>query len=156
MSKIPYSSTIESLMYTILCTWPNIAHAISITSRYQAKPEEYCTTVKYFLKYLRTKDILLIFEVELRVQGYIDSNFMSNIDDWKSTLAYVFLCNSGAELEEFQVAYHSKLHHRRWVHHHFKNCQWVILVQEIYCRAGCNAIRCHTTLLWQQWHHSPC
>ena len=35
MSKISYASAIGSLMYAILYTQPNIAHAVSIASRYQ-------------------------------------------------------------------------------------------------------------------------
>ena len=34
MNKIPYASTIGSIMYVMLCTWPDIAHALSVTSRY--------------------------------------------------------------------------------------------------------------------------
>ena len=42
MSKIPYASAIESLMYAMLCTRPNIVLAVSVTSRYQVNPgEEY-------------------------------------------------------------------------------------------------------------------
>ncbi|MDM1706743.1 hypothetical protein HX130_23185, partial [Enterobacter hormaechei] len=76
MSKIPYASAIGSLMYAMLCTRPDIAHAVSVTSRYQSNPgEEHWTFVKYILKYLRrTKDIFLVFKNgELSVQGYTDS-----------------------------------------------------------------------------------
>ena len=40
MSRIPYASAIGSLMYTILCTRPDIALAVSVTSRYQSNPDE--------------------------------------------------------------------------------------------------------------------
>ena len=40
MSRIPYTSTIGSLVYTILCTRPDIALVMSITSRYQSNPNE--------------------------------------------------------------------------------------------------------------------
>ena len=62
MSKIPYASVIGSLMYAMLCTRPDIAHAVSVTSRYQSNPdEEHQTFVKCILKYLkRTKDMLLV------------------------------------------------------------------------------------------------
>ena len=40
MSKIPYASAIESLMYAMLCTRPNIALAINVTSRYQTNLDE--------------------------------------------------------------------------------------------------------------------
>ena len=32
---------------------------------------------------------------ELKVERYIDSDFMTDIDDRKSTLEYIFLCNGG-------------------------------------------------------------
>ena len=97
MSKISYASAIGSLMYAILCTRSDIAHAVSVTSRYQSNPgEEYWTSVKCILKYLRrTKDI--VFENgELQVQRLTDSDFISNINDRKSTSGSLFICNGGA------------------------------------------------------------
>nr|CAD1833681.1 unnamed protein product [Ananas comosus var. bracteatus] len=38
MNRIPYASAIGSLMYAMLCTRPYIAHAVSVTSRYQSNP----------------------------------------------------------------------------------------------------------------------
>jgi hypothetical protein len=32
MNKIPYASAIGSIMYAMLCTRPDVAHAISLTS----------------------------------------------------------------------------------------------------------------------------
>lgn len=34
MAHVPYSSAIESLMYAIICTHPNIFYAIRLVSRY--------------------------------------------------------------------------------------------------------------------------
>ncbi len=33
MDKVPYASAIGSIMYAMLCTRPDVAHAISLTSR---------------------------------------------------------------------------------------------------------------------------
>ena len=38
MDMIPYASAIGSIMYAMLCTRPDIVHALSVTSRYQADP----------------------------------------------------------------------------------------------------------------------
>ncbi|KAJ8459513.1 hypothetical protein OPV22_032439 [Ensete ventricosum] len=38
MDKIPYASVIGSIMYAMLYTRPDIAHALSVTSKYQADP----------------------------------------------------------------------------------------------------------------------
>ncbi|KAK8547473.1 hypothetical protein V6N12_031610 [Hibiscus sabdariffa] len=40
MSQIPYASTIESIMYAMICTRPDLSYALSMTSRYQANPGE--------------------------------------------------------------------------------------------------------------------
>ena len=34
MSKVPYSSTVGSLMYAMVCTRPDIAHAMGFVSRH--------------------------------------------------------------------------------------------------------------------------
>ena len=38
MSKVPYASTIGSLMYAMVCTRPNIAHAVGVVSRFMSRP----------------------------------------------------------------------------------------------------------------------
>ena len=99
MSKISYGSAIGSLIYVMLCTRSDITLAVSVTSRYQSNSsEEHWITVNNILKYLRrTKDLFLIFGGgDLWVQGYPDSDFMSDIDNRKSTSSFVFLYNDGA------------------------------------------------------------
>ena len=34
MSKVPYASTIGSLMYAMVCTRPDITHAVGVVSRF--------------------------------------------------------------------------------------------------------------------------
>ena len=59
MSSISYASGIGSIMYTILCTKPNMTYVLGIVSRFQADPEEdHRKAMKNILKYLRrTRDI---------------------------------------------------------------------------------------------------
>jgi hypothetical protein len=38
MSKIPYASAIGSVMYVMMCNRPDVAYALSVTSRYPAYP----------------------------------------------------------------------------------------------------------------------
>jgi hypothetical protein len=63
MNKIPYASAIGSIMYAMLCTRPDVAHAISLTSRYQSDPGlEHWTAVKNIFKYLRrTKEMFPVY-----------------------------------------------------------------------------------------------
>ena len=54
MSKIPYASAKGSIMYAMICTRPDVACALSMTSRYQYDPgESHWTIIKNILKYLR-------------------------------------------------------------------------------------------------------
>jgi ATP-binding cassette subfamily B (MDR/TAP) protein 1 len=39
MNYISYASAIGSIMYDMLCTRIDVAHAISLTSRYQSDPD---------------------------------------------------------------------------------------------------------------------
>ena len=72
MIRILYASAIGSIMYAMICTRPDVAFAISLTSRYQANPgESHWAAVKTILKYLkRTKEMFLVYggEEELVVR----------------------------------------------------------------------------------------
>jgi hypothetical protein len=55
MSKVPYASTIGSLMYAMVCTRPDIAHAVGVVSRFLSNPEkEHWEDVKWILRYLKS------------------------------------------------------------------------------------------------------
>ena len=99
IAGIPYASVVESLMYAMLCTRPNIYFAVSIVSMYQSNPGlEHWTTVKHILKHLRrTKDYMLIYgRDELIPVGYTDLNFMSDKDLRKLTSGHLFTLEGGA------------------------------------------------------------
>ncbi|XP_057788404.1 secreted RxLR effector protein 161-like [Salvia miltiorrhiza] len=99
MTRVPYASAIGSIMYAMLCTRPDVAHALSVTSRYQSNPgEEHWKVVKSILKYLRrTKDLFLIYGGgELKLEGFTDSSFQSDKDDSKSMSGFIFTLNGGA------------------------------------------------------------
>ena len=40
MDSIPYTSTVESIIYAMLCTKLDVAYALGIVSRFQANPRE--------------------------------------------------------------------------------------------------------------------
>jgi hypothetical protein len=100
MNKITYAYAIGSIMYAMLCTRPDVAHAISLTSRYQSDLGlEHWTAVKNIFKYLRrTKDMFLVYggEEELIASCYINASFDTDPDDSKSQSGYVFVMNGGA------------------------------------------------------------
>ena len=54
MSRIPYSSVVRSLMYSMVCTRPDIAHAVGVVSRYMNNlGKEHWKAVQWILRYLR-------------------------------------------------------------------------------------------------------
>ena len=63
MAKIPYASAIGSLMYAMVCTRPDIGHAVGVLSRFMANPgKAHWEAVKWILRYLRgTKEKCLYF-----------------------------------------------------------------------------------------------
>ncbi|GJY04052.1 retrotransposon protein, putative, ty1-copia subclass [Tanacetum coccineum] len=102
MWRVPYPSTIGSIIYAVRCTRPNVAFAQNLFSHFKQNPRQIrWTTVKTILKYLRnTKDMVLVYgekpEAELKVSCYADASFQTDKDDTKSQTGYVFVLNGGA------------------------------------------------------------
>ena len=99
MSRIPYASTVGSIMYAITCTKSDVAYSLGVVSRYQSDlGEKHWKIAKVILKYLRnTKGQWLIYgDSNLKLMGYTDFNFQSDCDDSRSMSDYVFTLNEGA------------------------------------------------------------
>ncbi|KAL0305311.1 UNVERIFIED_CONTAM: Retrovirus-related Pol polyprotein from transposon TNT 1-94 [Sesamum angustifolium] len=92
MLDIPYASAVGNIQYAAQC---HIAYTLSVTSRYQeCAGEAHWTAVKTMLKYLRTKDVFLVYGgEELILEGFSDASFQSDDDDAKSRLGFVFKLN---------------------------------------------------------------
>ncbi|CAA0823451.1 cysteine-rich RLK (RECEPTOR-like protein kinase) 8 [Striga hermonthica] len=90
----PYASAIGSLMYAMVCTRPDIAHAVGVVSRFMSNPGVmHWEAVKWILRYLRgTKDRALVFgRSTLTLSGFVDADFAgSDLDKRRSTTGYVF------------------------------------------------------------------
>ena len=54
MTLVPYASVVGSLMYAMVCTRLDIAHAVGVVSRYMANTgKKHWKAVKWLLRYLR-------------------------------------------------------------------------------------------------------
>ncbi|GJU89168.1 hypothetical protein Tco_1301591 [Tanacetum coccineum] len=73
MQRVPYASSIGSIMYAVRCTRPDVAFA-------------------------NTKDMVLVYgekpEAELKVSCYADASFQTDKDDTKSQTGYMFVLNA--------------------------------------------------------------
>ena len=72
-----YSSAIGSLMYAMVCTWLDIAHAIDVVSRFMVNPgKDRWEAVKWIFRYLRgnSKLCLTFGDSKPVLEGYVDAN----------------------------------------------------------------------------------
>ncbi|XP_060211884.1 uncharacterized protein LOC132639459 [Lycium barbarum] len=99
MKKVPYASAIGSLMYAMICTRPNIAHAIGIVSRFLSNPrKEHWNAVKWIMRYLcSTSSLSFCFGTEKPILCcYTDSDMAGDVDTRKSTSGYLITYAGGA------------------------------------------------------------
>ena len=93
MEDIPYASAVGSIMYAMVCTRPDIAHAVGVVSRYMSNPGiQHWEAVKWILRYLKkTADIGLCFKKgQIKLSGFCDADLAGDLDSSRSTSGYVF------------------------------------------------------------------
>ena len=99
MKNIPYASAVGSLMYSQVCTRPDIAFVVGVLGRYQSNPGlDHWRAAKKVMRYLQgTKDYMLMYKptYSLEVIGYSDLGFAGCVDSRKSTSGYIFKLDDG-------------------------------------------------------------
>jgi hypothetical protein len=94
MKSVSYTSTVGSLMYSQICTHPNLAFVIEMFGRYQKNPGiDHWNGIKKDLRYIKvTKGLMLTYDrsENLEIVGYSDSDFVDCLDTDRSTSCYVF------------------------------------------------------------------
>ena len=81
MSRVPYASAVSNLMYLMVYTRLDIAHAVGVLSMFMSKPgKEHWTIVKEVFRYLRgTSDYGLCYQGRpgldkvLDIRGFVDA-----------------------------------------------------------------------------------
>ena len=104
MSHVPYASAVGSLMYAMVCTRLDIAHAVGVLSRYMSKlGKEHQKIVKRFFTYLRgTVSYGLCYQGRtgldkvLDIHGFVDVEWAGDLDHSRSTRGYLFNRFGGA------------------------------------------------------------
>lgn len=93
MPKVPYASSIRSLMYDMVCTRLDITHAVRVVCRYMSNHgKQHQKEIKWILRYFwgTTEKCLCFKRGELKLHGYVDADFAGSIDDRRSTTGYLF------------------------------------------------------------------
>ena len=94
MSRVSYSSVVGSLMYAMVCSRPDLAYAVSVVSRYMEKlSKEHWKAVQWIMRYLRGSNstVCLQFGRTIdRVVGYVDYDYVEDLDKRRSLIGYMF------------------------------------------------------------------
>jgi hypothetical protein len=99
MKKVPYALSVGSLMYTMVCIRPDIAHVVGVVSRFLSNlGKEHWAAVKWILRYLRgTSSVCLCFGSGQQVlDGFTNVDMAGNTDSRKSTSRYLITYSRGA------------------------------------------------------------
>ena len=86
-------------MYAMVCSRPDIPHAMGVVIKYMKNPgKEHWNALKWVLWYLRgTSDYSITFNNNNdSICGFVDSYFAGDLDKRRSTSGYVFTLAGGA------------------------------------------------------------
>ncbi|XP_062073852.1 secreted RxLR effector protein 161-like [Humulus lupulus] len=88
MSKVPYSTAVGSIMYSMVSTRPDLAYSICLLSKFMSNPgKAHWTAMKHVLRYMASTTEL----------GFkYDADFAGDKDSRKSSTAYVFMVSRKA------------------------------------------------------------
>ncbi|KAK3009533.1 hypothetical protein RJ639_014633 [Escallonia herrerae] len=93
MSRVPYANTVGCLMYAMVCTRPDISHAVSMVNRYMGNPgKKHWDAVKWIFRYVAgSTNLGIMFDrdgAKGEVSGFVDSDYAGDLDSrrWSVSL----------------------------------------------------------------------
>ncbi|KAL0307705.1 UNVERIFIED_CONTAM: Retrovirus-related Pol polyprotein from transposon TNT 1-94 [Sesamum calycinum] len=121
IAKLPYASVVGCLMYAMVCTCPDLAHAVSQVYKYMSKPgRHHWDAIKWIFRYLKdTVGHGVVFSSQQNdplVVGYVDSDYAGDLDDRMSTTGIDFSTGYGMEsmAQNSQAAVFQRSHAMLW------------------------------------------
>ena len=93
-----YFLAVGSLIYAMVYTRPDIAHAVGVVSRFMVNPgKDHWEVVKWIFRYLRgnSKLCLTFGDSKPVLEGYVDADWVGDLDGRKSTSGYLFTFAGG-------------------------------------------------------------
>lgn len=96
MKSVPYANLVGSLMYGMVCCRPDLAHSLSVFSRYMGNPgRKHWEASKWIVHYLKgtlNKGLIYTksgFMTDI-LTGFVDSYYVANLDKRRSLTGYIF------------------------------------------------------------------
>ncbi|KAK3025021.1 hypothetical protein RJ639_044630 [Escallonia herrerae] len=91
MSRVPYVNAVGCLMYAMVCTRPDISHAVSMVSRYMRNlGKKHWDAVKWIFRYLAgSTNFGIMFDrdgAKGEVSGFVDSDYAGDLDSRSKTI----------------------------------------------------------------------
>jgi len=99
LAEYPYQELVGSLLYLAVCTRPDISYAVGALSRYMSCGQnQHVQAAKHVFKYLKGTHLFGItlgahWDEDLQLTGFLDADYVGNVDSRKSTTGFVFTLN---------------------------------------------------------------
>ncbi|KAL5568934.1 hypothetical protein UlMin_025509 [Ulmus minor] len=98
MERVPYSSAVGSVMFSMVSSRPDLSYAISVLSRFMSDPKkEHWEAMKWLIRYIKgSTNLGLIYKKDgnrIWLDGYTDSDYAGDKDSRRSTTSYFFTIN---------------------------------------------------------------
>lgn len=96
MKFVSYASLVGSLMYEMVSNIPDLAHAMSVVSRYMSNPRKpHWEATKWIVRYLKetTKKGLVYTKSYSNIEaivGFVNPYYAADLDMRRSLIGYVF------------------------------------------------------------------
>ena len=110
MKLVLYALAVCSLMYAMVATRPDIAHAVGVVSKFMHNPNRSHWNAA---KHVGTQDLGILFGPNRKssLMSYTNSDFVNFVDNRKSTTEYCFKFENGATSKV-----HSHFNYQSWIH----------------------------------------
>ncbi|PKI64048.1 hypothetical protein CRG98_015580 [Punica granatum] len=149
MNKVPYSSTVGSLMYAMVCTRLVIVHSVDVVSRFLSNPgKEHWNAVKWILRYFKgTPKVFLHFGTgKPELVGYTNADMAGDIDSRKSTSGYLMTFAGGSYLMAIKASIvHHFVYNGTRIHCGDRRLQGDVVVAKVFAGVELKTRKIHLT-----------
>jgi ATP-binding cassette subfamily B (MDR/TAP) protein 1 len=93
MSRVSYSNAVGSLMYAMVCSRPDLSHAMSLVSQYLTNPgKDHWNDIQWIFRYLlaTSKACLKFGRTGEGLVGYVNSDYAADLDKRMFLTDYMF------------------------------------------------------------------